>query len=528
MAKIKRTTAGKVLIALMVMALMLAACGNVFISASAAGSYGNTIYLKTTDTTDPYIYFWIDGNTSVGPSWPGVKMQPMGGETDVYFYDLPCDVGDLSGVIFCNGSGGNKMTGDVTNITGNLYILNGSAGTWDTYDTSDLRITSYGADVKSPQYTGSSIGLYITAESPNGGVEYKISVSGAQDVVVSDYSANGSVVWTPTVAGDYTVLFETKDAAGNTNSRQTTFTIKDSSTAEEPVFLGAYPANNAQIKKGSATTVQVNGAGGQINTKLLFYKTEVTDPDGLPVNTVYYQLGNQLTFNADKLGTYTVKMTIQNSSVNNKTTSQTYTYNSVNDLIDTDTDVRVPVTGVSLNKTSASLTVGGTTTLTATVNPTNATNRAVTWSSDKTSVATVSNGVVKAVGAGTATITVKTSDGGFTATCVVTVTKPAESDTDTTTDTGTDTDTDTTTDTDTDTGTDTDTDTDTDGGILGDVDNDGRVTMKDASMVQRYTLGLGTLTNDQKKRADVNKDGNYDLKDASLIQRYTLKLVTFN
>ena len=82
----------------------------------------------------------------------------------------------------------------------------------------------------------------------------------------------------------------------------------------------------------------------------------------------------------------------------------------------------VPVTGVSLNKTSLSMTVGDTQTLTATVTPSNATNRSVTWSSDNTSVATVSSsGVVTAKAAGTATITVKTNDGGKTATCTVTV-----------------------------------------------------------------------------------------------------------
>ena len=81
----------------------------------------------------------------------------------------------------------------------------------------------------------------------------------------------------------------------------------------------------------------------------------------------------------------------------------------------------VAVTGVSLNKTSLSFTgTGSSQTLTATVSPSNATNKALTWSSSNTSVATVSNGVVKAVGFGTATITAK-SNNGKTASCTVTV-----------------------------------------------------------------------------------------------------------
>ena len=81
----------------------------------------------------------------------------------------------------------------------------------------------------------------------------------------------------------------------------------------------------------------------------------------------------------------------------------------------------VAVTGVSLNKTSLSFTgTGSSQTLTATVSPSNATNKTLTWSSSNTSVATVSNGVVKAVGFGTATITAK-SNNGKTASCKVTV-----------------------------------------------------------------------------------------------------------
>jgi uncharacterized protein YjdB len=86
------------------------------------------------------------------------------------------------------------------------------------------------------------------------------------------------------------------------------------------------------------------------------------------------------------------------------------------------TNTTVGVTGVSLDASSQSLTVGQTFQLTETVSPTNATNKAVTWSSSNGSVASVSSsGLVTANAAGTATITVTTADGGKTATCVITV-----------------------------------------------------------------------------------------------------------
>ena len=83
----------------------------------------------------------------------------------------------------------------------------------------------------------------------------------------------------------------------------------------------------------------------------------------------------------------------------------------------------IPVTGVKLNKETLELFTDGSETLTATVEPGNATNKNVTWSSSDETIATVdNNGTVTAVGAGEATITVTTEDGTFTATCKVTVT----------------------------------------------------------------------------------------------------------
>ena len=90
--------------------------------------------------------------------------------------------------------------------------------------------------------------------------------------------------------------------------------------------------------------------------------------------------------------------------------------------------VVLKVTEVKLNKDSLSLEVGESETLTATITPDNATNKAVEWKSDDTSVATVdTSGKVTAIKAGTATITATAADGsGEKATCAVTVTAPSE------------------------------------------------------------------------------------------------------
>ena len=88
------------------------------------------------------------------------------------------------------------------------------------------------------------------------------------------------------------------------------------------------------------------------------------------------------------------------------------------------TPAEINVTGVELDKTTLSLVEGTTGSLTATVAPENATDTTVTWASDNPSVAAVDqSGKITAVSEGTATITVTTTDGGFSATCTVTVTK---------------------------------------------------------------------------------------------------------
>lgn len=86
---------------------------------------------------------------------------------------------------------------------------------------------------------------------------------------------------------------------------------------------------------------------------------------------------------------------------------------------------KVNVTGISLDRNSVTVNVGKTYQLVDMISPSNASEKSVTWSTDNKKVATVtSKGVIKGVKAGTAIITVKTVDGGYTAKCKVTVVQP--------------------------------------------------------------------------------------------------------
>jgi uncharacterized protein YjdB len=93
-----------------------------------------------------------------------------------------------------------------------------------------------------------------------------------------------------------------------------------------------------------------------------------------------------------------------------------------------DVTVTTSVTGVALNKTSATLTNGSKETLSATISPADASNQDVTWSSSDSDVCSVDDsGNITALSAGSAVITVTTKDGGYAASCAITVVIPVTS-----------------------------------------------------------------------------------------------------
>ncbi|MBY9078597.1 Ig-like domain-containing protein [Paenibacillus sp. HN-1] len=119
---------------------------------------------------------------------------------------------------------------------------------------------------------------------------------------------------------------------------------------------------------------------------------------------------------AKAAGTATITVTTEDGG---------FTAETIVTVTDTEPET-VAVTGVSVNRIELSLATGGSGRLTATIAPANATNQNVVWSSSDSGIAAVDNsGIVTAKAAGTATITVTTEDGGFTAETIVTVTDPA-------------------------------------------------------------------------------------------------------
>lgn len=170
-------------------------------------------------------------------------------------------------------------------------------------------------------------------------------------------------------------------------------------TPAAPIPVTAIALSDATVAVGSTTTLTVTYTPADANTgKAISTWTSGNNAVATVANGVVTGIS---------AGTTTITATTEGG----KTASCTVTVNVV------------AVTGVSLDKTSANLQIGGSISLTATVTPANASNKTVTWNSSNPAVATVGNGVVSAVAEGSATITVASvADPTKTATCTVTVT----------------------------------------------------------------------------------------------------------
>ena len=181
---------------------------------------------------------------------------------------------------------------------------------------------------------------------------------------------------------------------------------------------GTLPSNIGGTAPPSITTTSPL-AGGTVGTA---YSSVTLSATGSPTSWAWSAAAGSntppgLTLNSN--GTITGTPTAANTYTFTVKATNTYGSDSKEFTLSIDEQGTIPATGVTLNKSETTLTVGGTETLTATITPDTATNKTVTWTSSNPNVATVDNGVVRAVGNGSAVITVTTEDGNYTAVCTV-------------------------------------------------------------------------------------------------------------
>lgn len=242
------------------------------------------------------------------------------------------------------------------------------------------------------------IKLNKTKVTLNKGKTYTLKVTGTKKKVT--WSSSNKKVATVNSKGKVTAK---KKGTVTIIAKADGLTVKSKVTVKNPsksiaVDMLSLDITSVTLKKGNT------------------YKMKVTVfPLSATNKTVTYTSNNKSVVTVDKTGTVKAvgsgTATVTAKSSNGKTVKCKFT-------------VKIPkieVSKVTLNKSTLSLNVGDTQQLTATINPSNATNKNIEWQSNNTSVATVSStGKVTAKKVGTATILVVASN-GMSATCKITV-----------------------------------------------------------------------------------------------------------
>lgn len=285
------------------------------------------------------------------------------------------------------------------------WYVNGKKYDFDTKVTSDLEITARWEAVKTESVTGvtldqTSLTLQPGDKSP---LVATVNPSNAKDTSVTWESADTSIATvdangqiTAIAKGTTTITVTTKDGSFKATCKVTisedVVKVTAITVSESSINLGVGDSKRIipTIKPGDATNKGVSWSSD--NEKVATVSSDGTirgKSEGTAKITVTTKDGHFET---------TINVTVKNVAVN----------------------------GITLSSSNTTMQTGTSKQLTSTVKPLNATDKEVTWTSSDTSVATVTNGKITAVKAGTATITVTTKDGSYKATCKVTVKDPVK------------------------------------------------------------------------------------------------------
>lgn len=286
----------------------------------------------------------------------------------------------------------------------NLYTTKGYVGdnerpgtTTSSKDTTKPVITLNGErEITIRQGSAYNEPGYHATDNVDGDITASVKVSGTVDI---------------NKEGTYTLTYTVTDKAGNRSEMVRKINVVRESTTERPVTTTK--ANTTPKKTTTTKRITTAPKPSSPPTITLYGSKSVTINVGGSYKDPGYSardsLGNDITsrvrvtnnVNPNASGTYYVSYAVTDSYGNSASTTRTVVVKST----------YVALKGLSLSPNAITLAVGGSQRLTVYFNPTNATNKNVSWSSSNTSVATVSAGLVTARSRGTAVITVSGADG---------------------------------------------------------------------------------------------------------------------
>ena len=288
--------------------------------------------------------------------------------------------------------------------TGTTFQINGDG---EVYATFSERIATYNVKVEAnDNATGTVVNLDNSDAMTLFGEADKLTANDGEEVLVNttaneDYAVDSIYVNGEEVAGNNFIV---------TNDSVVTMEVVSIDTDIEAVTYDATEIGAYKAVLGGF----VADTGNETIRYIKYWKA--SEPETVYVTDVMTGFGEYFAEVALESETAYEFCMVESGEI------KTFTTEKYEPAI-SDDDVINAVTGITLSNTELNLEAGNSTTLETTIEPEIATNKNVTWTSSNTSVATVVDGIVTAVGAGTATITVTTEDGGYTATCSVTVKK---------------------------------------------------------------------------------------------------------
>ena len=319
-----------------------------------------------------------------------------------------------------------KVTAEITAVEGGISALNPTCTTPDS--TYSVKIEKVEGKKRIMRIDGKPKYIWSTATSFEPGNTYRLTVrfsSNYWEGYSSAESMNFAYSTRPSGAVDAPAV----DVTFKINGKTTTI---DLYTSGDDISDWAPDDGNAnemlvqtevEIPKVAVSGITLNNSTLSLTTGQNFTLQAMLSPSNATNKEVTWESSDAGVAAVSKDGVVTAKKAGK-ATIVAKAADESGKYAS---CVVTVTEAKKEVTGVTLNKSSLNLGVGGSEVLSATVLPADATNKQVTWLSSTPSVATVSqSGVVTGVKEGTTQISVITADGSKTAICSVTVSGQAQ------------------------------------------------------------------------------------------------------
>ena len=314
-----------------------------------------------------------------------------------------------------------KVTAEITAVEGGISALNPTCTTPDS--TYSVKIEKVEGKKRMMLPSGKPKYIWSTATSFEPGNTYRLTVRFSSNYW-EGYSYENSMNFAYSTRPSGAVDAPAVDVTFKINGKTTTI---DLYTSGDDISDWAPDDGNAnemlvqtevEIPKVAVSGITLNNSTLSLTTGQNFTLQAMLSPSNATNKEVTWESSDAGVAAVSKDGVVTAKKAGK-ATIVAKAADESGKYAS---CVVTVTEAKKEVTGVTLNKSSLNLGVGGSEVLSATVLPADATNKQVTWLSSTPSIATVSqSGVVTGVKEGTTQISVITADGSKTAICSVTV-----------------------------------------------------------------------------------------------------------